>query len=103
MQLSAFDQLQIAATAGDDAIRAAYLALVSANPPDKYPARFEEIRQAYEQIATKEARLNYALFESPVLGLSDLLIKLMERTQAADRLPSGELLKSLLKDTLYVK
>lgn len=100
MQLSAFDQLQVSVTADDNEIKASYLAFVRDNPPDKNPVRFAEIREAYEQIATKEARLNYRLFQSPVLGLHDLLAKLMEKTQSSAQMPNGELLSSLLKESL---
>jgi DnaJ-class molecular chaperone len=102
MQLSAFDQLQISVTADDNEIKASYLAGVRDNPPDKNPVRFAEIREAYEQIATKEARLNYMLFQSPLLNLHDLLAQLMEKTQTA-QMPNSELLSSLLKETLNAK
>ena len=103
MQLSAFDQLQVSMTASDDDIKSAYLAMVQENSPDKNPARFQEIRQAYEQIATKENRLNYLLFQSPMMGFHDFLSKLMEETQPKTAIPSTELLRSLVKEALHAK
>jgi DnaJ-class molecular chaperone len=103
VQLSAFDQLRVSITANDNEIKASYLALVRDNPPDKNPVRFAEIREAYEQIATKEDRLNYMLFQSPLLGLHDLLSKLMEKTQTSSQTHNGELLSLLLKESLNAK
>ena len=103
MQLSAFDLLQVSMEASDDDIKSAYLTMVQDNSPDKNPERFQEIRQAYEQIATKEDRLNYELFQAPRLGFHELLSHLMKETQPKTAAPSGELLRSLIKEGLRAK
>lgn len=104
MQLSAFDQLEVALSADDNEIKASYLALVHNNPPDKNPLRFAQIRAAYEQIATEEARLNYLLFQTPLLGLHDLVSALMKpTTQTAAQMPNSELLAALIKEQLDAK
>jgi DnaJ-class molecular chaperone len=103
VEFSAFDQLQVSVTADDNEIKASYLALVRDNPPDKDPVRFAKIREAYEEIATKECRLIYLLFQTPLLGFHDLLSKLMEKTQTSSQVPKVELLYSLLKECLNAK
>ena len=40
-------------TADDDTIRAAYLAAIRACPPERDRKRFEQVRAAYESIATE--------------------------------------------------
>ena len=104
MQLSAFDLLQVSTAASDDDIKSAYLTMVQrGNSPDQNPVRFQEIRQAYEQIATKEDRLNYELFQAPMLGFHELLLHLMKETQPKTTTPNGELLLSLIKEGLRAK
>lgn len=103
MQLSAFDQLQVSFTADDEEIKSSYLALLRDNSPDKNPQRFAEIREAYEQIATKESRLDYMLFQSSLLGLHDVLSQLMEREHISAQVPNAALLSSLLKESLNAK
>lgn len=107
MQLSAFDQLQVSQTAEDDEIKSAYLAMIQRYSPDQHPTRFQEIRQAYEQIATKENRLNYLLLQSPLLGFQDFLSALMEKNSSTDisnnAMPAAALLQSLIQENLHAK
>lgn len=103
MQLSAFDQLEVSVDADDHEIKASYLALVHDNPPDKNPQRFAQIREAYELIATQEARLSYILFQAPVLGLHDVVCALMKPTQTPAQMPSAETLLSLIKEQLHAQ
>jgi curved DNA-binding protein CbpA len=55
-------RLGIPLDATDAQIRKAYLALIRAHPPEKDPARFQEIATAYEHIKDETARLQTALF-----------------------------------------
>ena len=65
--------LGVPATADDDSIRAAYLAAVRACPPERDRQRFEEVRAAYEAIASEPRRLTHSLFDTDAPTLHDLL------------------------------
>jgi curved DNA-binding protein CbpA len=54
----------------DEAIRQAYLDGLRAHPPERDPAGFQRLRDAYERIATHRRRLAHALFhfEAPTPG-----------------------------------
>jgi len=60
-------------TAGDEAIRAAYLAAIRSCPPEREPQRFEQVRAAYESIATERDRLAHALFDTAVPTVREVL------------------------------
>ena len=70
--------LDVPVTADDEAIRAAYLAAIRDCPPERDRPRFEQVRSAYEAIATLRKRLAYELFDMTpptpmdVLGAMDL-------------------------------
>ena len=65
--------LGVAADADDDAIRAAYLAAVRACPPERDRQRFEQVRAAYEAIATAPKRMAHALFDATLPSQADML------------------------------
>ena len=65
--------LGVPADADDAAIRAAYLAALRACPPERDARRFEQIRTAYEAIATAKARLEHELFSTTAPTVADLL------------------------------
>lgn len=49
----------------DDAdVRRAYLELVRTFPPDRHPARFRAVQEAYEALKTKDRRVEYRLFNT---------------------------------------
>jgi len=56
--------LGVAATADDAAIRAAYLEAIRACPPERDRQRFEQVRAAYESVATERDRMAHALFDA---------------------------------------
>ena len=60
-------------TADDAAIRAAYLAAIRACPPERDRSRFEQVRAAYESIATARDRLARALFDPTPPTVQDVL------------------------------
>lgn len=66
--------LGVPETADDDGIRAAYLAAVRACPPERDRQRFEEVRAAYEAIASEPLRLAHALFDTAAPTSHDLLL-----------------------------
>lgn len=65
--------LGVASDADDEAIRAAYLAAVKACPPERDPARFVALREAYEAIGNRRARLAHELFDIRPPTVEDVL------------------------------
>jgi len=65
--------LGVAPNAGDEEIRAAYLRKVKENPPDRAPAAFERIRDAYEILRDPRRRALHLLLsadpEAPLVSL----------------------------------
>jgi curved DNA-binding protein CbpA len=59
-----YQQLGVPPTADDDTIRAAYLGAIRACPPERDRQRFEQVRAAFEAIATERQRLAHALFDA---------------------------------------
>lgn len=65
--------LGVPVTAGDEAIRAAYLAAIRDCPPERDRRRFERVRAAYEAISSVRGRLGHALFDKSVPSPEDVL------------------------------
>ena len=63
--MNPFELLGIDETAGDAEIRAAYQKATLAHPPDRDPAAFQKIREAYDAIRDENARLDLRLFGPP--------------------------------------
>ena len=65
--------LGVAPNAGDEEIRAAYLRKVKENPPDRSPAAFERVRDAYEILGDPRRRALHMLLaadpEAPLVSL----------------------------------
>jgi curved DNA-binding protein CbpA len=60
--------------AEDEQIRAAYLAKLKQFPPDRSPAEFEQIRDAYELLRDRRRRAQHTLFSvNPEARLESLL------------------------------
>lgn len=72
--------LGVEANATDDEIRAAYLARIAQFPPDRAPAEFERVRDAYELMRDPRGRARRLLFGR---GLDWPLEKLLGDQQAA--------------------
>lgn len=68
-----YRMLGVPETADDEAIRAAYLAAIRACPPERDPQRFEQVRAAYESIATERDRLAHALFDTAAPSVREVL------------------------------
>jgi len=78
-----YRQLGVPETADDETIRAAYLAAIRACPPERDRQRFEQVRAAYEAIASQPQRLAHALFDTSLVTAEDLLEVLSAGWQAA--------------------
>ncbi|MFP5207855.1 MAG: J domain-containing protein [Acidobacteriota bacterium] len=66
--------LGVGAEADNDEIRAAYLTRLKQFPPDRSPAEFEQIRDAYELLRDRRRRAQYTLFSvDPDAPLGSLL------------------------------
>lgn len=65
--------LQVERNAGDEAIRAAYLAAIRQSPPERDRERFENVRAAYESISDERRRLEHDLFDCSQPSIDDLL------------------------------
>jgi curved DNA-binding protein CbpA len=66
--------LEVAAEAGDEEIRAAYLRKVKQYPPDRAPLEFEKVRDAYEQLRDPRRRTRQMLLAAdPKQALVSLL------------------------------
>lgn len=71
----------------DETIRRRYLELVREHPPEHSPARFAEIRQAYESLKDMNTRLSLRLFNSKDQEKLEQIIEELEcRTQPRRRL-----------------
>lgn len=66
--------LGVALTAGDEAIRAAYLAAIRESPPERDRERFESVRTAYEAICNCRRRIAHELFDHSSPTVDDVLI-----------------------------
>lgn len=58
----AYAILGIGQEAGDEQIRAAYLAKLKQFPPDRSPQEFEQVRDAYEVLRDRRRRARTMLF-----------------------------------------
>ncbi len=65
--------LGVPESADDDTIRAAYLAALRACPPERDPQRFEQVRAAFEAIATAPQRMAHRLFDTSAPTVQELL------------------------------
>jgi curved DNA-binding protein CbpA len=93
-----FQVLGVSVTAGDEAIKKAYLQKVREFPPDREPERFQVIRSAFEVIQTQRNRLHYGLFHAEPPDPNTLLEGWLP-TGSGQR-PSLELLQQTLLRSL---
>lgn len=73
-----YEILEVAADAGDDDIKKAYLRKVREFPPEREGAAFQRIRDAYERIATDKRRRQYHLFDRGMPDVEDLLARALK-------------------------
>lgn len=67
--------LGLPADADDAAVRARYLELTKAFPPEAYPERSAVIRQAYDALKDLDARVRYRLFTAARSETIDAIIE----------------------------
>ena len=68
--------LGVSANAGSDEIRRRYLELVRQHPPDRDPARFAEIRAAYDELRDPVQQLHNLLFDvEPVDTIDHVIVE----------------------------
>ncbi len=60
--LNPYQILDVAETATDEEVRAAYLTKLRGNSPDSNQQQFQQIQQAYELIKDIDSRLRFRLF-----------------------------------------
>jgi preprotein translocase subunit Sec63 len=66
--------LGVSAEAGDEEIRAAYLAKIKQFPPDRHPEEFERVRDAYDHLRDPRQRTrNLLMSADPNAPLERLL------------------------------
>jgi curved DNA-binding protein CbpA len=70
-----FAVLGLDETAADADVRAAYLVAVRAHPPDRDPAGFQRVREAYDAIRDEDRRLDLRLFGPPPLDRLEALLE----------------------------
>jgi hypothetical protein len=63
--------LEVAEDATDEQIRAAYLRKLKQFPPDRSPAEFEQVRDAYELLRDRRQRFRHFLFSIDPLAPLD--------------------------------
>jgi DnaJ-class molecular chaperone len=94
-----FVVLGVDETAGDDAIKQRYLALVRAYPPDREPQRFQEIRAAYEAIRNERGRLETKLLHTGTAALTRLKLSCLAGA-GERRAASATTVAALILDSL---
>jgi DnaJ-class molecular chaperone len=75
-------QLGVPPTADDDTIRAAYLAALRSCPPERDRQRFEQVRAAFEAIASQRQRLAHGLFDTSAPTAREVLEHLSAQWQS---------------------
>ena len=93
-----FELLDVAESASNDEIKAAFLAKVREFPPERAPREFQAIRDAYELIKTEKLKLAYQLFDYPEIDGDTVCRNLVEKSRPGR--PSEEEFKRMLADTI---
>ncbi len=79
----------------DKLVQESYLDLVRKYPPDRNPQRFQQIKEAYEQLKTSKNRLQYFLFSTTLADRDDLIAALLPDKEY--KRPDLQLIKRVLK------
>lgn len=89
-----FEILDIPEDSNDKAIKKAYLQMVKRYPPERFPADFQRIRTSYEQVRTQKDRLRFALFDTTLPDIEELMLDI--RASRQGKRPDIEMLRKLL-------
>ena len=76
----------------DETIRRRYLSLVRTHTPERDPARFSAIREAYEILRDPIHRMRYRLFEAGKDDSIDAILKEAKARSSQRRVPVAMLL-----------
>ncbi|CAD6872166.1 J domain-containing protein [Methylomonas fluvii] len=93
--ISPYDILGVPEQASDADIKQAYLQRVKDNPPDRDPARFRQIQEAFEAIKDQDSRLRHALFAMPHIEFDALLAQAFGQQGASEPMAADDFLKLL--------
>jgi curved DNA-binding protein CbpA len=94
-----FEVLGVDETAGDEAIKRAYLQKVREHPPERDPERFQAIRAAFEAVADHRRRLGHQLFHRELPDVTVLLESLAKARPR--RRPQEPLLLQVLAASIH--
>jgi DnaJ-domain-containing protein 1 len=92
--MTANERLGVSATASEEEIRAAYLSKVKEFPPDRAPAEFEAIRDAYETLCDPRKRFKAMLLST---AFTAPLVSLLAGYQARRNFVGPQLWREVLK------
>ncbi|NJA05161.1 J domain-containing protein [Methylomonas sp. MED-D] len=93
--ISPYSILGVPEQATDADIKQAYLQRVKDNPPDRDPARFRQIQDAYDAIKDEDCRLRHALFAMPSIEFDALLAQAFGQQDAGGPMAADHFLKLL--------
>ncbi|MEI8572338.1 molecular chaperone DnaJ [Methylomonas sp. LW13] len=99
--ISPYRILGVPEQTSDADIKQAYLQRVKDNPPDRDPARFREIQEAFEAIKDQDSRLRHALFAMPRVEFDTLLAQAFGQSATGETMPADDFLK--LASTLTIE
>ena len=88
--------LEVGPEASGEEIRAAYLRKIKQYPPDRHPAEFEKVRDAYEVLRDPRSRTRALLFSGDPLPPLELLV---EGRRAVRRFAGAKLWLAALKES----
>lgn len=88
-----FEVLGLPPEAGDEEVRARYLELVRRHPPERSPARFSAVRDAYEAVKTLPHRVALRVFRDGPGETVDDLIEELECPPTGRRYRLSDLLR----------
>jgi len=89
-----FELLEIAEDSDDAAVKKSYLMMVKRFPPERFPAEFQRIREAYETIRTEKDRLKFSLFDTTCPQAQDVLMDI--KSSNVNKRPDIDALRKLL-------
>ena len=92
-----FEILGLAEAANDEQVKTAYLKKIREFPPERFPEKFKEVRQAFEQVKSLRDRVAHRLFHREEPDLEQLL-KALKRGPGK-RIPSQALLEIIAQAT----
>jgi curved DNA-binding protein CbpA len=87
-----YQVLGIGPEASEEEIRRRYLELVRRHPPDRDPAKFAAVRQAYEKLRDPVERLKSKLFDVESSETMDDVMADVKKRLRASRIPTETLL-----------